>query len=353
MVVTCKYSVGQDLDVPAVVTDAPLVYDGLAGDTAGYYNSAGTPNQFLTIIWDLGTVSTVGRIRCRFGGKDSYSFTFQYSDDGTTWVDANTGAIPSYNGNGTFAWATEFNSTGVVATSHRYWRLVTADRAFGQSSRETRCGDYRLYNGSDIQYEVGGDPEQPHIQSIRFRRDDGSESTASWASPLNDYLQGVLNQTYRLRFAIDGAGLTGDSTQGYKIAYSYSGAPNVVYLTSTSSYAKCATSMFFSDGANTTQQIGTGIYTFITPNSGMDNNGSISSITTGPSGLFEIEFCFEVTGATVGEHVNFYLLNESGTGLYATGVGLGRFYIVQPQHTRPKVLLRYSTSLDVVGKVVI
>jgi len=150
MSVMVKYATGSGkINWSGMVADAPLVYDNSSGDTSTYYNKTSTSGQTaVSVIYDLGSAQTVTRAVVKYGGKDSYGISLEYSNDGTSWTTANTVSIPSNFGMGTFAWATTVDITVSAPNSARYWRVTAIDTPSEWSSWETRIGDFRIFNGA-------------------------------------------------------------------------------------------------------------------------------------------------------------------------------------------------------------
>ena len=151
---TLKWASGNNLNLASVTTNAPDLVDGSAGDNSTYYQATGNANQYITAIYDLATASTVGRLRFRYGFKDTGSWNIYGSNDGTSWIDAWTGGmLPDDFPSCTFAWKDEINATTITTTQYRYWRLVVRDTNSGCTQPwDVRLGDFRLYDGSGNQY---------------------------------------------------------------------------------------------------------------------------------------------------------------------------------------------------------
>jgi hypothetical protein len=154
--VTCKWANILNGNVSAVTTDTTNVSDTTNNtapyDTTTYVQSTGAATQYLTIIWDLGSPSTVTSLRYNFYYVESPNMTVRASNDGTTWVDPNTGAAPALMDHmGTGSW--EYSSlSNITSTQYRYWRVSLTD-SHSSYTNDCRCGDFRLYNGS-TQYVI-------------------------------------------------------------------------------------------------------------------------------------------------------------------------------------------------------
>ena len=74
-------------------------------------------------VWDLGGPHLVLELKCAIyiGSTTDAHGTFEYSDDGTTWENAFTGA--SEISITTTGWI-NVDRTDIVTTRHRYWRLT-------------------------------------------------------------------------------------------------------------------------------------------------------------------------------------------------------------------------------------
>jgi hypothetical protein len=164
MAVTCKWAVGYQLDVSSVTTDTSNVSDGTNNtapfDTSTYVeDGTGGPIRNVTIIWDLGSASPVTRARFNSYYVSSGGDALDASNDGTTWVNAYSAALPAFSPHGgTGSWESR-DTTSITSTSYRYWRLSLLDNNTASHSVVQRCGDFRLFDGS-TEYVVGSSGNQ-------------------------------------------------------------------------------------------------------------------------------------------------------------------------------------------------
>jgi len=156
--------------------------------------------------------------------------------------------------------------------------------------------------------------------SFRGREDDGSETAATWIAAANtDWTQNV-DANFRIRFLIQETNGGPNNNSQLQLQYNKnSGGWNDV--NGTSSNAQSSLSTHFADDDNTTQQLGSG--TFITPNSGMDEDnglaGELNDIDFAGNDEVEVEYCLQLLSADVadGDTIQFRVLVDS-TAISAT-----------------------------------
>lgn len=128
--------------------------------------------------------------------------------------------------------------------------------------------------------------------SFRFRNDDGNQTSATWKEAVNVNATEVPFVTFRLRVLVQQtiADATQNLAKNFKIRASYNNGTynDVAAIGATTSQIRYANSANVSDGAATTQQIGTG--TFIAGS--VDNNNDTGTITFTTSALSETELEF-------------------------------------------------------------
>lgn len=141
-------------------------------------------------------------------------------------------------------------------------------------------------------------------QDFRGRNDDGSQSAATWKALVNTNWTQVVDENFRVRFAVrdDGGGALNDVQ--LQLEYNLNGAGwNPVNAASL--VVRSAASGNFAEGDSTTQQISTTGGTFITPNSGMDESNGLAGeandidFVDGVNDEVEVEFCAQVRSADV------------------------------------------------------
>ncbi len=143
--------------------------------------------------------------------------------------------------------------------------------------------------------------------TFRIRDDDGSESAATWRQleDINDTLDVDIN--FRIRFTLD------DTTDGERLNFQ----PQLEYnlasggwndVTGASSVIRATTSSEFTDDDDTTRQLSIpAVGSFITPNSGMDDNDGLAGqdndldFVETVHDFVEVEFCFQIRSADVSD----------------------------------------------------
>lgn len=131
-------------------TNATITDNGYPGLRLDANDDRAGSFTVVTAAYDLGSPQTITRFRRRHGtanGNGYFSY-LEASSDGVNWVDMYTGAFFPEFGLGTFAWATEIDSTAVDATAYRYWRTVVVDSR--DLTSDARIGDFRLYTSGGI-----------------------------------------------------------------------------------------------------------------------------------------------------------------------------------------------------------
>ena len=157
-------------------------------------------------------------------------------------------------------------------------------------------------------------------KDFRFRKDDGSESSATWrvAANVDDSVGPGVN--FRVRFNISNQGNTVASSTGDAIAIKAQYSKNSgawTDVTSSSSNIKVVNSTNLTDGADTTQQLGSG--TFISDNDGVNDTNSAITIPSGATwnNLYEaeLETCFQLVTADVANNdtIDLRYTMSSGT----------------------------------------
>lgn len=152
------------------------------------------------------------------------------------------------------------------------------------------------------------------VAHFRWRDDDGSESAASWLFGEDaDATNLTLDQNYRLRITIDdtASGISNNVQPQLECNIDTAGWNPV---NATSSGVRSSASGNFADDDNTTRQltIPTG-GSFITPNSGMDEDNGLAGenndidFVDGTHDFVEVEYCFQFRSAELsgGESIQF------------------------------------------------
>lgn len=138
--------------------------------------------------------------------------------------------------------------------------------------------------------------------SFRGRDDDGSESVATWKAAANTNWTQEVDENFRVRFLIQETAGGSENNVQPQLQYNLNAA-GWTSVTGASSVVKASLSDNFADDDNTTQQIGAG--TFITPNSGMDEDNGLAGenmdIDFAGNDEVEVEYCCQIVGADVND----------------------------------------------------
>jgi len=112
-------------DIPYEEPYYPMAFDPeLAedGDFDSFWLPTTNADEWIKIIEDAVLDGTVDNVKVQIGGDATifdYNFVLQYSDDDATWYTASD-TMQSENRLETAYW---LSITGIVATSHKYWRI--------------------------------------------------------------------------------------------------------------------------------------------------------------------------------------------------------------------------------------
>lgn len=149
--------------------------------------------------------------------------------------------------------------------------------------------------------------------TIRWRNDDGSQTTATWKAAANQAITGAVDVNVRLRLSTNLVGV-GSVSVTPKIQYSRN-AGTWTDVTAISNVARMSLSANFVDAAATTQQITTGTF-----GAGqiLDINGTATAaVTLDDAGniVTEHEWCFQVRSAdtAAGDQILFRVVESSGS----------------------------------------
>ncbi len=135
--------------------------------------------------------------------------------------------------------------------------------------------------------------------SFRGRSDDGSETTATWQASANVNWDQLMDENFRVRFVVQETGDGSAADKTFPLEYNHNGG-GWNDVTGASSVVRAWASPNVADGADTTQQVGSG--TFVTPNAGFDEvNGLAGGISLDFSGSdeVEVEYCVQLRSADV------------------------------------------------------
>ena len=136
------------------------------------------------------------------------------------------------------------------------------------------------------------------LTAFRGRNDDGSQTAATWIEALNTDWYQPWDENFRLRFVV--AETAGGDAKNPDVHFQYNlngGGWNDV--TTSSSVLRAFASSNYAEGDDTTQQIGSG--TFVSPNSGMTEDGEALTSATINTSEIEVEGCFQVRSADVSQ----------------------------------------------------
>jgi hypothetical protein len=148
----------------------------------------------------------------------------------------------------------------------------------------------------------------------RFRNDDGSETSATWAAALNTTVSQAQNANFRLRIGTTsstGSGWLNTSTVEFEYNRNSAGW-NVI--TSSSSVVQLSPSTHVTDETTTTQQIITG--TFAPSGGNVLTSSTLSTNGVGGSpDVNEFEFCGQILSGstTAGDTIQFRVAQSGGT----------------------------------------
>lgn len=149
---------------------------------------------------------------------------------------------------------------------------------------------------------------------FRGRNDDGSETTATWIAATNTNWTQDTDVNFRVRFLIscDAASIT----SAYQLQYNRNGA-GWNNVNGSSSVVRSSGSANLTDGADTTQQIGSG--TFTADNNGVDDvDGATGSSTFTAGDEIETEHCIQIRSADVsdGDTIQLRLVFATGSAAF-------------------------------------
>lgn len=146
--------------------------------------------------------------------------------------------------------------------------------------------------------------------SFRGRNDDGNETGASWktGSPNQNWTQAV-DENFRVRFLVQNTNSKVGYNQSFRVQCNYNGG-GWFDVTAESSILRASASDYLTDGADTTQQLGSGA--FITDNNGVEDGDGYTTAcpTFTAGGEWEGEYCLQIIGADVEHNYTFQLQLE-------------------------------------------
>jgi hypothetical protein len=145
---------------------------------------------------------------------------------------------------------------------------------------------------------VSGIPEYDQ-DKFRGRNDDDNEADATWKAAVNNNWTQKMDENFRVRFVVQETGDGSEANKTFQLQYNHKGG-GWNNVTGSSSVVRSWASPNVADGADTTQQIGSG--TFVAPNAGFDEaNGQAggSALDFSGSDEVELEFCLQIQSSDV------------------------------------------------------
>lgn len=160
---------------------------------------------------------------------------------------------------------------------------------------------------------------------FRARNDDGSETTATWKAALNTNWYQPYGQNFRLRILTERDSLANGWNVQHLLQASYNGGAYFAVTTATS-IVKIVSSTYFTDGDDTTQQLGSLTWTGDVGDEGMisgttDNTTATMFYDLGNDMEFEFEVCMQVIEADVSirDTIAFRGYDNTGATTYSGG----------------------------------
>jgi hypothetical protein len=133
--------------------------------------------------------------------------------------------------------------------------------------------------------------------SFRARTDNGSETTSTWTAAADTNWTQMVDKNFRLRLLVQETAGVADTGKTFQLEYNRNGG-GWNDVTDSSSVIKAAATANVADGADTTQQLGSG--TYVSTNAGFDEaNGQVGSMDFAGSDEVELEFSLQIVGADV------------------------------------------------------
>jgi hypothetical protein len=242
---------------------------------------------------------------------------------------------PSVNGCYLFGAAEEpgFTDRSNLMFPSSPWQVITGDDSVVTSNTYEIVQDIAAAVGLDLNISRGQNVIQsvlvlkPSVSVVlsqnhyRFRNDDGSLITATFAGAKSTPTRLNAGTTYRVRSRIEnGSGSAGGT--GFKWQYNLDGA-GWNDITSSSAVVKAVTTANFTDGADVAELL-TGAYTYVANNDSADTDGAFTLPATLAAGTaIEVELAFQLISVdTVGHKQVQLRVVKSGGGL------LDAYYLV-------------------------
>jgi hypothetical protein len=135
--------------------------------------------------------------------------------------------------------------------------------------------------------------------SFRARNDNGDESTAIWMAAANTNWTQMVDKNFRLRFLVQETSGISEWDKSFQLEYNLNGG-GWNDVTGASSVVKAGATANVTDGADTTQQLGSGTYP--PTNDGFDEaDGLVGGTSLDFSGNdeVEVEFSLQIVGTDV------------------------------------------------------
>ena len=302
-----------------------------SSDNSYATNTSGTPYGYISsFAFGVPAGATINGIEVEVEagsqGTTPYSvqLSWNYSDPTPSWTTAKTDSF-----------TTSADATDYLGGSSDDWGRTWSDSEFSDANfglRIYRTGGsgWRIDRIRVIVYYTP--PPAFDQDSFRARYDDGSEAAATWQAAANTNWTQAVDYNFRVRFVVQETAGSAAADKTFQLEYKLN-TGSWTDVTGASSAVRAKASPNVADGADTTQQVGSG--SFVTPNAGFDEaNGQAGGASLDFSGSDEVEvaYCVQIRSADV-THNDTIQLRVKGLNTYTntptitvkeTGVGGGR-----------------------------
>ncbi len=303
-----------------------------SSDDAYASNTSGRPYGYLSSFsFGVPAGATIDGIAVEVEGASqgttpySIQLSWNYGNPTPSWTTAKSDSFTS-----------TIDATDTLGGSADTWGRTWNDSEFSNTNFGIRL--YRTNTTADwridrvrviIYYTLVPTFDQ---DSFRARNDDGSESAATWQAPANTNWTQAVDHNFRVRFVVQETSGFSAADKTFQLEYNHNGS-GWNDATGASSVVRSWISPSVADGADTTQQVGSG--TFVTPNGGFDEVNGLAggaSLDFSGSDETEVEYCIQIRSADVSNN-DTVQLRVKGLDTYTstptitvkeTGVGGGR-----------------------------
>jgi hypothetical protein len=206
---------------------------------------------------------------------------------------------------------------------------ISANNDNGFAYRQARV-DHVLIK---VYYTVASSPQYTQ-DSFRVRNDNGGETDSTWTEAANTDWTQMVDKNFRARFLVQETAGIADSSKTFQLEYNLNGG-GWNDVTGSSAVIKATVTANVTDGVDTTQQLGSGL--FATPNGGFDEaDGQVGSMNFAGSDEVELEFSLQIVGSDV-SNGDTIQLRVKGLDTYAntptvTVTGAGTFLYKKSIH---------------------